>query len=775
MVATRSEVAMPMRTSCLCRRARGCSARSRGALGQAVLAAGLAMAIACAGLAAEPAGVGPASARGPQEGDNAGALSGPLRYPAARQADVVDDFHGTPVADPYRWLEDPDSPETRAWIDAQNRLTFGWLERIPARAALQRRLTELWDYEKFGVPVVRGGKYFSTRNDGLQNQSVLYVAEGLEATPRVLLDPNLLSVDGTVALSGWEPSEDGRWLAYGVAVAGSDWQEWRVLDVATGEPLADHLRWIKFSGVSWTPDGAGFYYSRYEEPSAATQLIDVNYFQKLYFHRLHTAQGEDALVYQRPDQKEWSFAARVSEEGEYLWITVNRGTDRNSGLFYQRRNEANGAVIELLRAFDAEYEYLTSEGNTLWVRTDRDAPRGQIVAIDLRDPQPEQWRTVVPEAAATLEAAGRVGDRLVAVYLEDASHRVRMFDLAGHAAGEVPLPALGTVAGFEGRRASRETFYSFASFNTPARIFRYDLAQETHGEVRAPRLGFRPDDYVTRQVFATSADGTRVPIFVSHRRDVTPQADTPCYLFGYGGFNISLTPAFSVQNLVWMERGGVLAVATLRGGGEYGRAWHQAGQRGQKQQVFDDFIAAAEWLIAAGMTSSERLAISGRSNGGLLVGACMTQRPELFGAALPGVGVLDMLRFHRFTIGWAWVPEYGTADVAEDFEFLYRYSPLHRVRAGVAYPATLITTADHDDRVVPAHSFKFAAALQAAQGGTAPVLIRIDTEAGHGAGKPTTKLIQEQADLLAFLVEALAMEPRGESRDSDTNGHSRSG
>lgn len=681
-------------------------------------------------------------------------------YPQARRGEQVDDYHGTQVADPYRWLEDPDSLESRAWIEAENKITFGFLEKIPQRERLRQRLTELWNYEKFGVPSQRGGRYFYTRNDGLQNQSVLYWAPSLEAEPKLLLDPNALSAEGTIALSGSAISDDGRHLAYGLATAGSDWQEWRVRDVESGTDLDDHLKWVKFSGASWSSDGAGFYYSRYDEPAEGEQLTAQNYFQKLYYHKVGTPQSEDRLVYERRDEKEWGFHGQATDDGRWLVITVTHGTERKNNLFYLDLAKPDAEVVELLTGFEARYEFIDNDGDVFWVRTDLDAPRNRIVAIDVSQPDRDKWKQIVPEADDVLEAVTVVGDRFFATYLKDACSQVRMFDLSGEDGDWVGLglPGIGTAGGFTGRRGDKETFYSFTSFTTPTTIYRYDLAEERSDVFRRPKVGFEPDDYETEQVFYESKDGTRVPMFLTHRKGQKPNPQTPTYLYGYGGFDISLSPGFSVGRLVWLEMGGLYAMPSLRGGGEYGRAWHEAGMKDKKQNVFDDFIAAAEWLVDHGFTSREKLAISGRSNGGLLVGACLTQRPELFGAALPGVGVMDMLRFHKFTIGWAWASEYGSSDEAEHFKSLYAYSPLHNIKPGTHYPPTLVTTADHDDRVVPAHSFKFAAALQAAQGGPAPVLIRIETSAGHGAGLPTSKAIEELADSYAFLVNVLDIE-----------------
>jgi prolyl oligopeptidase len=680
-----------------------------------------------------------------------------LNYPPSHpDPTVVDVYHGQAVPDPYRWLEDLDSEQTRAWVEAQNRLTFDYLRRIPARQRLLERLTQLWNYEKYSQPFKEGGRYFYFKNDGLQNQSVLYTQESLEAEARVLLDPNTLSEDGTVALSGIAISRDGRYLAYGLSRSGSDWQEWKVRDIETGEDLPDHLRWIKFSGASWTPDGQGFFYSRYDEPPPGREYESANYFQKLYYHRLGTPQSEDLLVYHRPDQKEWGFAGGVTEDGNYLIISVWRGTDPKNLLFYKDLRDPNLPVVELIREFEANYSFVGNDGSRFWLLTDLNAPRRRLVTIDLDNPG--QVQEVIPEAEETLQGVSLINNQFVAFYLKDAHTQIKTFALDGTYLGEIPLPGLGSASGFGGKRYDTETFYTFTSFTTPPTIYRYDFTTGRSTLFRQPQVDFDPQAYEVQQVFYPSKDGTRIPMFLVHRRGLARTGDHPTLLYGYGGFGISLTPSFSVGLVAWLEMGGVYAQPNLRGGGEYGEAWHQAGTKLNKQKVFDDFIAAAEWLVANGYTNPSKLAISGGSNGGLLVGACLTQRPDLFAAALPAVGVFDMLRFHKFTIGWAWISEYGSPEDPEEFKALYAYSPLHNLKPGTVYPATLITTADHDDRVVPAHSFKFAAALQAAQGGSQPILIRIDTKAGHGAGKPTTKLIEETADRWAFLVEVLGIQ-----------------
>ncbi|KZL48247.1 prolyl endopeptidase [Nodularia spumigena CENA596] len=678
-----------------------------------------------------------------------------MSYPISNKSDQVDNYHGTLVADPYRWLEDPDSAETRNWISAENQITFAYLNEIPAREKIKQRLTKLWDYEKYGIPFKEGNNYFYFKNNGLQNQSVLYTLKTLDAEPKVLIDPNKLSTDGTIALSGLAISENGKLLAYGLSTSGSDWQEWKVRDVETGEDLEDHLKWIKFSGASWTKDNQGFFYSRYDEPNEKTKLEDVNYYQKLYYHQLGTPQSEDVLIYHRDDQKEWGFSGNVTEDGSYLIISVWLGTDAKNLVFYKDLTNPDAEVVELINQFEADYSFIEHDEHIFYLRTDLNAPRGRLIAIDTKNPAQENWQEIIPQSVATLESANILNNQFVVDFLQDARTQIKIFGLNGALVREVELPGLGSAGGFGGKRDDTETFYSFTSFTTPGTIYRYNMVTGKSELFRQSQVDFNPDDYETKQIFYSSKDGTQVPMFITHKKGMQLDGNNPTYLYAYGGFNVSMTPSFSVSTLVWMEMGGVYAMPNIRGGGEYGEEWHQAGMKEKKQNVFDDFIAAAEWLIDNNYTRHARLAIAGGSNGGLLVGACMTQRPELFGAALPAVGVMDMLRFHKFTIGWAWVPEYGSPDKPEEFPALYSYSPLHNLKPGTAYPATLITTADHDDRVVPAHSFKFAATLQANHAGDAPVLIRIETKAGHGAGKPTAKIIEEAADKWAFLVQTL--------------------
>ena len=682
--------------------------------------------------------------------------SSPLIYPLARRSDQVDDYHGTKVADPYRWLEDTDSAETHAWVEAENKLTFGYLDQLPYRQAIHDRLTKLWNYERFTVPEQESGRYFFQHNNGLQNQNVFLVAESLTAEPRVLLDPNTLSADGTVALAGTAISDDGKLMAYALATSGSDWTEWHVRDIDTGNDRPDDIKWVKFSGASWTKDNKGFYYSRYDEPKGAT-MRDTNYFQKLYYHRLGTAQIEDKLIYERPDNKEMLFGGSVTDDGHYLIIHVSQGTSPQNRLYYKDLTQPDSQVVRLLDDFDAQYLFIDNDGPVFWFQTDLDAPRGRLIAIDTRHPERANWKTVVPQGADKLEFANVVDNSFLLGYLKDARTEVRVYDLKGALLRNVDLPGIGTAVGFSGKRKDKETFYTFTSFISPATVYRYDPAAGKSAVFRQPKVDFDPSRYETKQVFYHSKDGTRVPMFLTYRKGLKLDGQNPVLLYAYGGFDISLTPFFSVPNVVWLEMGGVYAQPNLRGGGEYGEEWHQAGMKLKKQNVFDDFIAAAEWLIANQYTSTPKLAIRGGSNGGLLIGACVTQRPDLFGAALPEVGVMDMLRFHKFTIGWAWTSDYGSSDNPEDFKALYAYSPLHNLKPGTKYPPTLIATSDHDDRVVPGHSFKFAATMQADQAGSAPVLIRIETKAGHGAGKSITKLIDETADTWSFLAHNLDM------------------
>ena len=679
----------------------------------------------------------------------------PPRYPVSRRVDHVDDYHGRKVADPYRWLEGLDSEETRQWVADQNEVTFGYLSQIPGREDIRGRITDLWNYEKFGVPFKEGNRYFYFRNSGLENQAVLYTMGDLADESRVLLDPNTMSAEGTVALAAYRPSRDGTLFAYGVSAQGSDWQYIQVRDVASGEDLEDRLDWVKFSNISWDKDSEGFFYSRYDEP-VGDQFAAANYYQKLYYHRMGTSQSDDILVYDHPGEKEWGFWGEVSEDGRYLVIHVRQGTEPKSRIYYKdleaTPDVGDRKVVKLLDRFDARYEFVGNDGTRFWILTDLDAPRARLVGIDLSRPGPTDWTEIVPESKETLESVVAAHDCLVAGHLEHASSRVDVFSKDGRHLRTLDLPGIGTVAGFSGKVGEPELFYAYTGFTLPTTIFRHDLETGESEVFRQPQINASTNEFETRQVFFESPDGTRVPMFLVHRSDLDLDGTHPTLLYGYGGFNISVTPSFSVRNLAWLEMGGVYA-------GEYGEEWHQAGSGHNKQNGLDDFVAAAEWLISNRYTTSSRLAINGGSNGGMLVGACMTARPELFRAVVPAVGVMDLLRFHKFTIGWAWTSDYGSPDNPEDFDVLYACSPYHNLREGVRYPATLITTGDHDDRVVPSHSFKFAAAIQAAQAGPNPVLIRVAVSAGHGLGKPTSMQIEEAADVLAFLKQELVQHP----------------
>ncbi len=678
-----------------------------------------------------------------------------MNYPPSKQIDQVDDYHGIQVNDPYRWLEQPaDQPEVRSWIEAQNAFTAEFLQRSVKRSALQARLTELWNYPKHQPPIKKGGRYFQLRNTGLQNQDVLYVMDALHDPGDILLDPNTLSPDGTVALNTFSISPDGQYLAYSVSSGGSDWQTWRIREVASRQDLPEVLEWSKFSGATWLPDSSGFFYQRYPQPAGEGALLDANEGAALYLHHLNTAQNGDPLIYQQPDEPQWMFHTQLSDDDRYLFLYIRRSTEAKNLLYYRKLDELE--LKPLINSWDAEYRVIGNDGDIIYVQTDYQAERNRIIAVNLAEPAQEHWQTLIPEQADNLDWAKLIGSTLICCYLQDAKHVLRSFSLEGQPLADIALPDIGSVTIIQAERYDKEGFLSFTSFLYPSQPLRLDAQTLTLSPLNEARLPFDFDSYQTRQVFVSSKDGTRIPMFLIHHKQLEYHGQNPCLLYGYGGFNVPLTPAFSVSRLLWLEQGGILAVANLRGGGEYGRGWHEAGTKGQKQNVFDDCIACAEWLIEQNISSSDKLAVQGGSNGGLLVGAVITQRPELFGAALPAVGVLDMLRFHKFTIGWAWVSDYGSPDDAEDFPNLYAYSPLHNIRPGTTYPATLITTGDHDDRVVPAHSFKFAAALQTAQAGNKPILIRVQTKAGHGMGKPTKLIIEEQVDIWAFLTLVLS-------------------
>ena len=687
----------------------------------------------------------------------------PLKYPQTRKVDHVDDYHGTKVSDPYRWLEEDvrTNTEVAAWVAAQNQVTEAYLESIPERPAIKQRMTDLFNYEKISAPSKRGGLYFTSRNDGLQNQAALSVQDKLDREPRLLLDPNAWSPDGTIALAGFSVSDDGNLAAFAKAGSGSDWSTWHVLEVDTGKVLPDELKWMKFSSVSWTQEpgtkaGKGFYYSRFPEPKTGGAFQALNTNMKLYYHVVGTPQSEDKLIYELPENPTWGINGGVTDDGDWLVISISDGTtSRKNKLIVRKLRAADAKFIELVANHENKFSLVDNDGGKFYLHTDWHAPMNQVIVIDSANPDPKNWKTIIPEAKDALQAASIVGSHFICDYLQDAKSVVKVFDLSGKYVRDVALPGIGTAGGFSGKRGDSETFYSFSSFATPPSIFRYDAATGESKLLRQAKVNFKPDDFEVKQVFYPSKDGTKIPMFITCRKGMKLDGTKPCLLYGYGGFDISQPPTFSPSRIAWMEMGGILAVANLRGGGEFGEAWHRAGTKLHKQNVFDDFIAAAEYLIKEKYASSKKLAIQGRSNGGLLVGACMTQRPELFAAALPAVGVMDMLRFQKFTAGRYWVDDYGSSDNAEEFKALYAYSPYHNIKPGVKYPATLVTTADTDDRVVPGHSFKFTARLQECQAGPAPVLARIESKAGHGVGRPTTKQIEEAADQWAFLVKSL--------------------
>ncbi|WP_353073105.1 prolyl oligopeptidase family serine peptidase [Tunturiibacter gelidoferens] len=685
-----------------------------------------------------------------------------LTYPTARRVEQTDNYFGTTVSDPYRWMEDVDSSELKTWVDAENEVTQAYLSQVPSRETMQRRLMELINFERYTAPARRGTRYFYSHNSGLQNQNVIYWQEGLEGEPKVLLDPNTFSTDGTVAISGMSVTDDGSMAAYSIADAGSDWVKWHVRDVTTGEDLPDIIEWSKFSGAAWLKDGSGFFYEGYDAPEAEA-LKAANYFHKVFFHKLGTPQSEDKLVFDRPDDKELNLGAHVTDDGRYLVLYQSKGTSPNNEIAIKDLQQPDSAILRLIKTADATYAPINNDGTLFWLLTTLDAPNGKVISIDLNHPEREHWKTVIPESKNKLSDISIIDNTFIANYLADAQSLIELRSLDGQLIERLKLPAIGTAYGFGGLREDTETFYQFTNFTTPGTIYRLNMKTRQSTLFRQPKLLFDPALYETTQIFYTSKDGTRVPMFVSHKKSLVLNGSAPTLLYAYGGFNVPLMPEFSSAHVMWMEMGGVYAQPSLRGGGEYGEAWHEAGTRLKKQNVFDDFIAAAEWLIANKYTSAAKLATSGGSNGGLLVAACELQRPDLFGAVIAQVGVMDMLRFDKFTIGWAWKEEYGSpSENAEEFAAIYKYSPLHNILQGTAYPATLITTGDHDDRVYPAHSFKYTAALQAAQTGPNPILIRVETRAGHGAGMPLSKRIEATVDQYAFLVRELKVGALGE-------------
>lgn len=676
-----------------------------------------------------------------------------LPYPETKKVDAVDDYFGTKISDPYRWLENDTTAETAAWVEAQNNVTQNYLSQIPFRDKIKDRLTEIWNYEKISAPYRKGEYYFYSKNNGLQNQSVIYYKKGLNGEEKVFLDPNKLSEDGTVSLGGLYFSNNHKYAAYTISRSGSDWNEIYVLDVASASLKQDVIKWVKFSGAAW--QGDGFYYSRYDEPKGVSELSNQNQYQKVYYHKLGDDQSKDVLIYEDKAHPLRYFGADVTDDERYLLIYASEGTSGTEILYKDLKNQ-NSKIEVLLKGFEFNYSVIDNIDNKLLVLMDNGAAKYRVVAIDPKNNKKENWVEIIKEQNELLEGVNKAGGKLYASYLKDASTKIVEYTTSGEKVRDIELPGIGTVAFASASKKDSIVFYSFSNFTTPGTIYQLDIASGKSTLYTKPNFKINTDDYETKQIWFASKDGTKIPMFVVHKKGITLDGNNPLLLYGYGGFNISLTPSFSVSNMSFLEQGGIYAQVTLRGGGEYGEEWHKAGMLEKKQNVFDDFIGAAEFLIKEKYTSSSKLAISGRSNGGLLVGACMTQRPDLFKVALPGVGVLDMLRYHKFTIGWGWAVEYGSSDKKEQFDYLIKYSPLHNVKDSVNYPATLITTADHDDRVVPAHSFKFAATLQAKHKGDNPILIRIDSKAGHGAGKPTSKIIDEAADIWSFVLWNLA-------------------
>ena len=678
-----------------------------------------------------------------------------IKYPETKKVNVVDDYHGVKVADPYRWLEDDNSEETKAWVQAQNKVTFEYLEKIPFRNKIKERFTEILNYPKYGAPFKAGNRYYFFKNDGLQNQSVIYVLESLNDKEEVFLDPNKFSEDGTKSLTTLSFSKNGKYLVYGISSGGSDWNEFFVMNAETKEILPDHLKWIKFSGAAWKDDG--FYYSRYPEPQGS-ELSSKNEFSKVYYHKLGTKQEDDILIYEDPSKPKRGFSAQITDDERFLIIYQTEGTSKNA-FMVKDLSDTKGEFISIVDDFTNNYSVIDNLGDNLLVRTDYNAPNYKIVLVDPKNPSKENWVDLIPEKKDVMQSVRIIGEKLIITYLQDVTHHVYMFDLNGNPLGEIELPGLGTV-GFTGKRDDSIAFYTFTSFTSPGTIYKFDVNTKLSELYKQIELSFDFDNYETKQVFYSSKDGTKIPMFIVHKKGLKLDGNNPTYLYAYGGFNASMMPSFSTSRLLLLENDGVFAMANIRGGGEYGEEWHKAGMLDKKQNVFDDFIAAAEYLIKEGYTNPNKLAIAGGSNGGLLIGAVINQRPDLFKVALPAVGVMDMLRFHKFTIGYYWIVEYGSSDNPEQFKYLYEYSPIHNIKEGLNYPATLVTTADHDDRVVPAHSFKYIATLQEKYKGDNPVLIRIETKAGHGAGKPTSKVIEEVTDVWSFVFYNLGVTPK---------------
>jgi prolyl oligopeptidase len=681
-----------------------------------------------------------------------------IKYPHPPKGDVKDNYFGTVVADPYRWMENDTSAAVRKWIEEENKITFDYLDKIPFRDKIKERLEKLYDYQRFSAPFKGGDRYFFFKNDGLQNQSILYIQNDLKSTPQLFLDPNKFSEDGTVSLTTYAFSKDGRYFAYGIASGGSDWNEFHIMDVQTRKNLSDELKWIKFSGIAWYKDG--FFYSRYPMPAKSKELTSSNEFQKVYYHKIGTPQSDDIFIYGDDNNPKMTFTALTTEDERFLVIYPSQGTSNNAVLVSDLSNP-NSKVIPVIANFNNNYSVVDNIGDKLLVVTDKNAPRYRLVFIDPLQPQEANWKEVLPEEKSVLQSATIAGGKLITLYMQDANSHVYISDLDGKNKEEIKLPSIGTISEFTGKKEDRTAFYSFTSFTFPPTIYRFNVDTKQSTLYRKPDLDINFDDYMTEQVFYKSKDGTKIPMFIVYKKGIERNGKNPTYLYSYGGFNISLNPTFSASRLVLLENGGIFAMPNIRGGGEYGEAWHKAGTKLHKQNVFDDFIYAAKYLIKEKYTSPKYLAISGASNGGLLVGAVTNQHPELFRVAFPAVGVMDMLRFQKFTIGWAWVSDYGSSGESKQmFQALYKYSPLHNISSKKNYPSMLITTADHDDRVVPAHSFKYAATLQEKYKGKNPILIRIETRAGHGAGKPISKVIQEQADMWSFMFYNMGITPK---------------
>jgi len=681
-----------------------------------------------------------------------------IKYPETAKDNVVEKYFNTEVAEPYRWLENDTSTATESWVKAQNIITYDYLNKISFRPDLKKRITQLTDYPKYGSPFKKNNKYYYFKNNGLQNQSVLYELVSMDSEPQVILDPNKLSKDGTVALSQFAFSNNGKYLAYSIARSGSDWNEIYVMNLETKELLQDQIKWVKFSGIAW--QGEGFYYSAYNEPVEGKEFSNKNEYQKVFYHKIGESQKQDVVIYENPQFPLRNCSAQVSSDEKFIYVTVTESTTGNS-LYFKDLSKKDSQFQSLATGFENDYAVVDNLKGKIYLLTNWQASNQRLVEVDSENFEQKNWKTIIPETKNVLQSVKLIGGKIIAQYLEDAANHVYAFDFTGKKLFEVKLPTVGTVSGFSGDIEDTEAFYTFTSFTFPPTIYRFDVAQNKAEIFRKVEVAFNPDDYLSEQLFYTSKDGTKVPMFITYKKGIKKDGKNPLMLYGYGGFNISLNPSFNVARIPFLENGGIYVVANLRGGGEYGEAWHMAGTKMQKQNVFDDFIAAAEFLIKEKYTSSKNLVIDGGSNGGLLVGACMLQRPDLFAVAIPEVGVLDMLRYHKFTIGWAWASDYGTSEESKEmFDYLKNYSPLHNVKLGVKYPATMVMTGDHDDRVVPAHSFKFAATLQDANNGNYPSLIRIDTKAGHGAGKPIGKVIDAQSDMWSFVMFNLGMNPK---------------